>query len=159
MTAVTACISQADVASLRTFHEKHFPCQRVPNITPTEAAQDPVDSTDLGFYEDGTPRILTDEQIAMFRHSEIQQILAERRRKKAKEEEDSERRERAQSRVQRKNKHNVNGRAGRYDNDAQVHARQGPQELSYDNDIAEAKQSAEQSPQPKTFQWPVLGTG
>lgn len=29
----------------------------------------------LGFYEDGTERTLTDEQIAMFRHSEIQRLI------------------------------------------------------------------------------------
>lgn len=33
----------------------------------------------LGYYEDGAKRTLTDEQIAMFRHSEIQAILKERR--------------------------------------------------------------------------------
>jgi hypothetical protein len=33
----------------------------------------------LGYYEDGTPRTLTDEQIAMFRHSEIQAIIRKRR--------------------------------------------------------------------------------
>ncbi|KAK3666149.1 hypothetical protein LTR22_002813 [Elasticomyces elasticus] len=34
---------------------------------------------DLGHYEDGTKRTLTDEQIAMFRNSEIQKLLRERR--------------------------------------------------------------------------------
>ena len=33
----------------------------------------------LGYYDDGVKRTLTDEQIAMFRHSEIQAILKERR--------------------------------------------------------------------------------
>lgn len=33
----------------------------------------------LGYYPDGTKRTLTDEQIAMFRHSEIQAILRKRR--------------------------------------------------------------------------------
>ncbi|EMC95169.1 hypothetical protein BAUCODRAFT_123637 [Baudoinia panamericana UAMH 10762] len=32
----------------------------------------------LGWYEDGTKRTLTDAQIAMFRHSELQQMLRER---------------------------------------------------------------------------------
>lgn len=35
----------------------------------------------LGYYEDGAERTLTDEQIAMFRHTEIQTILRERRRR------------------------------------------------------------------------------
>ncbi|KAH9840515.1 Protein of unknown function (DUF3807) [Teratosphaeria destructans] len=33
----------------------------------------------LGYYPDGVKRTLTDEQIAMFRHSEIQDLLRERR--------------------------------------------------------------------------------
>lgn len=33
----------------------------------------------LGYYADGTKRTLTDEQIAMFRHSEIETILRQRR--------------------------------------------------------------------------------
>ena len=36
----------------------------------------------LGYYPDGTKRTLTDEQIAMFRHSEIQAILRQRRLQK-----------------------------------------------------------------------------
>jgi len=34
----------------------------------------------LGYYEDGVKRTLTDEQIAMFRHSEIETLLREKRR-------------------------------------------------------------------------------
>lgn len=34
----------------------------------------------LGYYPDGVKRTLTDEQIAMFRHSEIQALLRKRRR-------------------------------------------------------------------------------
>jgi len=34
----------------------------------------------LGYYADGVKRTLTDEQVAMFRHSEIQAILRKRRR-------------------------------------------------------------------------------
>jgi hypothetical protein len=44
----------------------------------------PLDSQaidlDLAFYEDGNPRTLTDDQIAIFRHSEIQSLLSERRK-------------------------------------------------------------------------------
>lgn len=39
------------------------------------------DDDGLGYYEDGVKRTLTDEQIAMFRHSEIQRVLLERRRR------------------------------------------------------------------------------
>lgn len=34
----------------------------------------------LGYYEDGTKRTLTDEQIAIFRHSEIESLLRSKRR-------------------------------------------------------------------------------
>lgn len=40
--------------------------------------EDP-DDDGLGYYEDGVKRTLSDEQVAMFRHSEIQRLLAERR--------------------------------------------------------------------------------
>ncbi len=47
-----------------------------------EAVEDYEEAEDdtLGYYPDGTPRTLTAEQISMFRHSEIQGILKERRR-------------------------------------------------------------------------------
>ncbi|KAG5984102.1 hypothetical protein E4U55_005976 [Claviceps digitariae] len=40
------------------------------------------DEDDLGFYHDGVKRTLTDEQIAIFRHSEMREL--EKRRNKAK---------------------------------------------------------------------------
>ncbi|KAL9088753.1 MAG: hypothetical protein Q9165_006062 [Trypethelium subeluteriae] len=39
----------------------------------------------LGYYPDGIKRTLTDEQIAIFRHTEIQTLLRERRRRRAAE--------------------------------------------------------------------------
>lgn len=36
---------------------------------------DNVDDDDLGYYQDGVKRTLTDEQIEMFRHTELQQLL------------------------------------------------------------------------------------
>lgn len=44
------------------------------------------DDDGLGYYEDGVKRTLTDEQIALFRHSEIQRMLLERRRVREAEE-------------------------------------------------------------------------
>ena len=39
---------------------------------------EPADEDDgLGYYEDGEKRTLTDEQIEMFRHSEIEQLIRE----------------------------------------------------------------------------------
>lgn len=40
------------------------------------------DDDGLGYYPDGVKRTLTDDQIAMFRHSEIQVLLRERRRRR-----------------------------------------------------------------------------
>ncbi|KAH7408275.1 hypothetical protein DE146DRAFT_629205 [Phaeosphaeria sp. MPI-PUGE-AT-0046c] len=63
----------------------HFPHALVPDQflhgSSQEAAGDFYEEEDdgLGYYSDGTKRTLTDEQIAMFRHSEIQAILRKRR--------------------------------------------------------------------------------
>ncbi|KAK6398289.1 hypothetical protein LTR65_003369 [Meristemomyces frigidus] len=54
------------------------------NVQPEH--QDEADEEELGYYEDGTKRTLTDEQIAMFRHSEIQELLRERRLEREEEE-------------------------------------------------------------------------
>ncbi|KAL9618800.1 MAG: hypothetical protein Q9160_006523 [Pyrenula sp. 1 TL-2023] len=43
------------------------------------ASHEYLEEQDLGYYEDGVKRTLTDDQIAMFRHSEIQRLLLERR--------------------------------------------------------------------------------
>lgn len=44
------------------------------------------DGDGLGYYDDGMKRTLTDEQIAIFRHSEIQALLRERRLREEEEE-------------------------------------------------------------------------
>lgn len=41
--------------------------------------EEEVEDNGLGYYPDGVKRTLTDEQIAIFRHSEIQAILRKRR--------------------------------------------------------------------------------
>ena len=43
------------------------------------------DEDDLGYYPDGVRRTLTDQQIAIFRHSEIQSLLREKRYEKERE--------------------------------------------------------------------------
>ncbi|KAK5146580.1 hypothetical protein LTR04_001013, partial [Oleoguttula sp. CCFEE 6159] len=48
------------------------------------------DDDDLGYYPDGVKRTLTDEQIAIFRHSEIQAILKVRRHLREAEEDGQE---------------------------------------------------------------------
>ncbi|KAK5062481.1 hypothetical protein LTR84_004553 [Exophiala bonariae] len=89
-------ISESEAAQLQDFHTKHFPGQPVPSLTsPSEQdatllATDTVyledEPTGLGYYSDGTRRTLTDEQIKMFRHSEIQRLLSERRAKNERQE-------------------------------------------------------------------------
>lgn len=81
---VFAKISQED---LRDFHVKHFPHVPAPEHilhgVENEIAEDyHQEENTLGYYEDGTPQTLTDEQIAMFRHSEIQAIIRKRRSKR-----------------------------------------------------------------------------
>ncbi|KAF2437448.1 hypothetical protein P171DRAFT_459216 [Karstenula rhodostoma CBS 690.94] len=73
---------------LRQFHAKHFPNAPAPKPyihgVDHEAQHEYCDDGDdgLGYYEDGVKRTLTDEEVAIFRHSEIQRILLERRRRK-----------------------------------------------------------------------------
>jgi len=79
---------------LRQYHAAHFPNAPSPESylhgAVAEAAQEEeatqeeytYEDESLGYYEDGTERTLTDEQIAMFRHTEIQTILRDRRRRR-----------------------------------------------------------------------------
>jgi Protein of unknown function (DUF3807) len=55
------------------FHAKHLPDVVLPE-TFLQSGQ-PDGEEDLGFYPDGALRTLTDEQIAIFRHSEIQELV------------------------------------------------------------------------------------
>jgi hypothetical protein len=75
---------------LRAFHAKHFPHSAAPEYilsgySPGAAEEqyedaDAEDEEDeLGWYPDGTKRTLTDAEIAILRHSEIQAILRKRR--------------------------------------------------------------------------------
>lgn len=97
---------------LKNFHRQHFPSAPVPDPlahvfgSGDQSTGDPFlsksseeaynyeedeEEDDLGYYPDGVKRTLTDEQIAMFRHSEIQALLRERRlAEEADEEEDGE---------------------------------------------------------------------
>lgn len=109
-----------------------------------------VGSLDIGFYEDGTRRTLTDDQIAMFRHSEIQRLLAERRRQKEAEEERATKKERRKA-VNTLAKY-TDSKPSRFDNDATVHIRGQVDELSYDENVQQ-----QDLKQGKKFLWPVLG--
>lgn len=83
-------IPAVTIDDLRVFHAKHFPHAALPGqfMCSTETTQGHVsdaveeyyeEDDGLGYYPDGTKRTLTDEQIAIFRHSEIQEILRKRR--------------------------------------------------------------------------------
>lgn len=74
------------------FHKAHFPGQPLPSIShPTlgfpsinavqELENTAQDDDGLGYYEDGCKRTLTDEQIAIFRHTEVQELLRAMARK------------------------------------------------------------------------------
>ncbi|KAL5121237.1 hypothetical protein ACEQ8H_000705 [Pleosporales sp. CAS-2024a] len=69
---------------LRAFHAQHFPHAPAPEhflhgVASAEEGYYEEEDDGLGYYSDGTKRTLTDEQVAMFRHSEIQAILRKRR--------------------------------------------------------------------------------
>ncbi|KAE8451068.1 hypothetical protein EG329_004740 [Mollisiaceae sp. DMI_Dod_QoI] len=72
---------------LSSFHATHFSSSGIDHFTlhflgpaeDQECIEEEDEDDGLGYYEDGTKRTLTDQQIAIFRHSEIQAILRERR--------------------------------------------------------------------------------
>ncbi|XPS70383.1 hypothetical protein M3J09_002604 [Ascochyta lentis] len=76
------------VEDLRDFHAKHFPHAPAPQYVLHGVESDLAEGyceeeeSGLGCYGDNTPRTLTDEQIAMFRHSEIQAIIRRRRQQR-----------------------------------------------------------------------------
>lgn len=79
-------------STLLQFHGSHFRGQPLPSLThptlgfaSTDGLQE-IKNTErindvLGHYADGFKRTLTDEQIAIFRHTEIQELLRERRQR------------------------------------------------------------------------------
>lgn len=75
-------ISQTD---LKSFHAAHFSKASTTHFAqqflgPVEEEYlEEVEDDGLGYYEDGVKRTLTDEQIAIFRHSEMHAILRDRR--------------------------------------------------------------------------------
>ncbi|KAG8625019.1 hypothetical protein KVT40_006770 [Elsinoe batatas] len=63
---------------LRAFHPKHFPSASAPIQFFTSTSYINEEDDGLGYYPDGTKRYLTDEQIAIFRHSELFKIIRDR---------------------------------------------------------------------------------
>ncbi|KAI5258625.1 hypothetical protein E4T42_00368 [Aureobasidium subglaciale] len=79
---------------LHHFHQKHFSGSSSGSSNRSHDAgasfeENTTDDDDLGYYHDGVKRTLTDDQIAMFRHSEIQTLLRERRRRRENTESES----------------------------------------------------------------------
>ncbi|KAF7508113.1 hypothetical protein GJ744_009554 [Endocarpon pusillum] len=82
----------ATQSTLLQFHGSHFRSQPLPSLThptlgfaSTDGLQE-IKNTErindvLGHYTDGFKRTLTDEQIAIFRHTEIQELLRARRQR------------------------------------------------------------------------------
>ncbi|KAJ5664627.1 hypothetical protein N7462_011440 [Penicillium macrosclerotiorum] len=59
---------------LQAFQAAHFPGHQTVNLPTAETAFE-EDDDGLGYYPDGVKRTLTDEQIRIFRHSEIHALL------------------------------------------------------------------------------------
>ncbi|KAI4157191.1 MAG: hypothetical protein LQ342_008477 [Letrouitia transgressa] len=82
--------------NLYAFHSRIFGAKATSNlpssliVNASEVNKDGVeDEDDLGYYPDGVKRTLTDDQIAMFRCSEIYALLRERQLKREKEKADA----------------------------------------------------------------------
>ncbi|KFY33921.1 hypothetical protein V494_07207 [Pseudogymnoascus sp. VKM F-4513 (FW-928)] len=67
---------------LADFYTKHFSGHSKDHFATTFLAEGVTEEEDdnLGYYADGVKRTLTDEQIAMFRHTEIETLLREKRK-------------------------------------------------------------------------------
>lgn len=74
---------QDDLAAFHAVHFSTLPteyfAQEFLGPVDEEEYAEEVEDDGLGYYEDGVKRTLTDEQIAIFRHSEIQSLLRDRR--------------------------------------------------------------------------------
>ncbi|KAJ5722730.1 hypothetical protein N7488_000765 [Penicillium malachiteum] len=77
-------IPTVTLEDLQAFHAKHFPANPPHAVTsqpsqPTEYEEtEETGEDDLGYYPDGVKRTLTDEQIEIFRHSEIHALIRAR---------------------------------------------------------------------------------
>ncbi|KAL2854225.1 hypothetical protein BJY01DRAFT_243755 [Aspergillus pseudoustus] len=82
----TAQVPLVTPEDLQSFQAKHFP-NSVRALEPANESyvDDDEDDDGLGYYPDGVKRTLTDEQIRIFRHSEIHALLRERQIKQENE--------------------------------------------------------------------------
>ncbi|CRG92032.1 hypothetical protein PISL3812_09087 [Talaromyces islandicus] len=87
-------VTMEDLVKFQTehFHHLQFPFHAAENDVyygeyyEEEYAEEEEDEEDLGYYEDGVKRTLSDEQVKIFRHSEIHSLLRERQRLREEEE-------------------------------------------------------------------------
>ncbi|KAL2870038.1 DUF3807 domain-containing protein [Aspergillus lucknowensis] len=70
--------SHSQQEDLQSFQAKHFPDSARPPQPVNDPGHPIEDDDGLGYYPDGVKRTLTDEQIRIFRHSEIHALLRER---------------------------------------------------------------------------------
>ncbi|KAI4730804.1 hypothetical protein E4T49_01158 [Aureobasidium sp. EXF-10728] len=84
MTTQKLRIPSVTEEDLRLFHNKHFSSlisgSSNRHYDTQVQVEETIDDDNLGYYPDGVKRTLTNAQIAIFRHSEIQLLLRERRR-------------------------------------------------------------------------------
>ncbi|KFY18403.1 hypothetical protein V493_08650 [Pseudogymnoascus sp. VKM F-4281 (FW-2241)] len=78
-TGTVPLVSKVELAD---FYTKHYSGYAKDYFATTFLAEGLAEEEDdnLGYYDDGVKRTLTDEQIAMFRHSEIETLLREKRK-------------------------------------------------------------------------------
>lgn len=146
-------LQPTEIERLKQFHATHFPGQHQPELTDIppyakdEPDSQPLSQPDvgdgLGYYEDGVKRTLTDEQIIMFRHSEIQRLLKERRAAREKEEKQRKRQlvELKRAKAQRRSDDQPSNDDNRVDT------------LMYDDQPEVKTKSVLEA---KTFMWPEL---
>ncbi|OGM50860.1 hypothetical protein ABOM_000429 [Aspergillus bombycis] len=87
-------IPPVTIEDLQAFQTKHFPGSAqslVSEYACNENVADELadDDDGLGYYPDGVKRTLTDEQIKIFRHSEIHSLIRERQLREEEEEEEN----------------------------------------------------------------------
>ncbi|KAA8642303.1 hypothetical protein EYZ11_002899 [Aspergillus tanneri] len=80
-------VPNVTIEDLQTFQAKHFlghgPTVQIPYASDGTVENEFEDDDGLGYYPDGLKRTLTDEQIKIFRHSEIHSLLREKQLREA----------------------------------------------------------------------------
>lgn len=142
-----AHLPSIDIEQFRHFHQTHFAGQDVPAVSSTSRKENEGDEHDcLGYYNDSVKRTLTDEQIRMFRHSEIQRLLSERKQAHAQEKEDQRRQRRQGKKATR---------PLRFDDEPLQHS--GNVDMLMYDDVPVTEQDQQPAGE-KKFLWPVLGS-